>query len=287
MRAIASRRSRATVRSPTTSSTSTSRAASCRTTRRSSPGPGWCCAAQPRQAAWTGVLDETRRSCPGVDVGRCRPLPTESPTGGGVAIPELVPWGSPAFAAGLEEADVITTVDGRPVAGVEQWRSAIGARRPGDRIAVGYIRDGAKAATTLTLGEDPAMEVVARRVDRSRVDAGTAGVSRRVAQVQAKVTLSPVRLSRYAARGLRQVPRVSDYTVVGTTVQHYRIAERLGAGGMGEVSRAEDLRLGRPVALNSSGGLKSDPESRARLLNEARAASMLRSPEHRGHLRHR
>ena len=66
------------------------------------------------QAAWTGVLDETapvvsRRGRRSVSA-----VAPESPTGGGVAIPELVPWGSPAFAAGLEEADVITTVDGRP-----------------------------------------------------------------------------------------------------------------------------------------------------------------------------
>ena len=59
---------------------------------------------------------------------------------------------------------------------------------------------------------------------------------------------------------------------IGSTISHYRITERLGAGGMGVVYRAGDMNLQRDMALKFlPDELAADPGARKRLVKEAQA----------------
>ena len=67
--------------------------------------------------------------------------------------------------------------------------------------------------------------------------------------------------------------------MIGRTLSHYRIEERIGAGGMGEVYRARDEHLDRDVAIKVlPSGTLADERARKRFRKEAQALSKLNHP---------
>jgi Tol biopolymer transport system component len=75
------------------------------------------------------------------------------------------------------------------------------------------------------------------------------------------------------------VREIGGFNLIGRNLGQYRITAAIGAGGMGEVYRATDTRLGREVAIKVlPASAASDPERRKRFEQEARSASALNHP---------
>ena len=89
--------------------------------------------------------------------------------GNGARIGASVPFGTPAYDAGLERDDVIVAIDGRAVNRVADLADVMRGARPGDRLAVTYVRrDGTEVSAELLLEEDPRVEIMP--VERSGED---------------------------------------------------------------------------------------------------------------------
>jgi predicted metalloprotease with PDZ domain len=78
----------------------------------------------------------------------------------GVRITADVPYGSPAYQAGLERDDVLLSVGGTKVARSADVEKLVAARKPGEPLPVVYERRGARLSTALKLGDDPRLELV-------------------------------------------------------------------------------------------------------------------------------
>jgi serine/threonine-protein kinase len=106
-------------------------------------------------------------------------------------------------------------------------------------------------------------------------DAEFRGAVETLLSADARATAPPAFQSAFAPPSRE----VDPYGFSGRTVSHFRVLEPLGAGGMGMVYRAEDIRLGRAVALKFLlPHYNLDASAKARFLHEARSAAALDHP---------
>jgi predicted metalloprotease with PDZ domain len=81
-------------------------------------------------------------------------------------------FGSPVYRAGLDQDDEIARIDGEIISSAGQLERVLQSHRPGDVVPVAFLRRGVRTNASLTLEEDPRLEVVpAERTGRALTDA--------------------------------------------------------------------------------------------------------------------
>ena len=112
-------------------------------------------------ADYAGLLGEAglllRPSAPGSGYAGDLRLANDD---GGARVRDSVPFGSPAYVAGLERDDVIVAVGGARVDGPADVQNAVRSGRPGDRLPVVFERRGEPVEAAIVLVENPSVEVV-------------------------------------------------------------------------------------------------------------------------------
>src|SRR5262245_55539190 len=131
---------------------------------------------------------------------------------------------------------------------------------------------GSRSGWLSTDAEDPLLRLAEAVAQGTPVDWAR--------ELAAQPELRPELEQLRALEAIAALPRhAAPDPLLGRQLSHYRIRERLGAGGMGVVYRAEDLRLHRPVALKVlPPELIASEERRRRLLREARAGAAVVHP---------
>jgi serine/threonine protein kinase len=136
----------------------------------------------------------------------------------------------------------------------ERWRRL----RSAVEAALAAPPDQRERILAQMLGDDPALLADARQMVRLVDD--TRG-----------------ELQQPAISGAPAAASGESREFLGETLSHYRLEERLGAGGMSEVFRAVDLALGRQAAVKVV-AQRLEPQLRRRLLREAETAAKLQHP---------
>jgi predicted metalloprotease with PDZ domain len=87
----------------------------------------------------------------------------------GLRITSAVPFGSPAYLAGLERDDVVRSIAGRRLASTDTLASALQQRKPGDAVEVVFDRRGQRVTSSLRLTDDPRIEIIPVEADGRRL----------------------------------------------------------------------------------------------------------------------